>query len=188
MLCARTASQCACTRPENARRRFCLLSISLSVCLLPPIHQIPVCVFLDSRPSRFLKHEEKPSCLQALSQKVKTQKTRNHQPNPAPGTNAFDGKVGDSDASCIEITGYGPETKSYPTHTYYNTGLTNDWVSVEQEGAWTLTGDKSEMKALSQSLTPVPLYMPPHRRSNHDALRLQGRDVQLKTFLPKLSI
>ncbi len=53
----------------------------------------------------------------------------------------FDGKVGDNDASCIEITGYDSETKSYPTHTYYNTGLTNDWQSVEYEGTWTLTGE-----------------------------------------------
>ncbi len=53
----------------------------------------------------------------------------------------FDGKVGDSDASCIEITGYEPQTKSYPAHTYYSTGLTNDWQSHESAGTWTLTGD-----------------------------------------------
>ena len=53
----------------------------------------------------------------------------------------FEGKVGDSDASCIEIIGYDSEIKSYPTHTYYNTGLTNDWQSHESDGTWTLTGD-----------------------------------------------
>lgn len=63
----------------------------------------------------------------------------------APGefflVHRFEGKVGDGDASCIEIIGYDPETKSYPTHTYYSTGLTNDWQSRESEGTWTLTGD-----------------------------------------------
>ena len=53
----------------------------------------------------------------------------------------FDGKVGDDDASCIEITGYDSQTKRYSVHTFYNTGLTHQWQSHERDGVWTLTGD-----------------------------------------------
>ena len=49
-------------------------------------------------------------------------------------------------------------------------------------------GDTSEMKALGQTLTPVLLCEPPHRRSNQDFPCLLSADVQLETFVHKLSI
>ena len=53
----------------------------------------------------------------------------------------FEGRVGANDASCIEIIGFDTESKSYPTHTFYNTGLTNEWQNHERDGVWTLTGN-----------------------------------------------
>ena len=67
----------------------------------------------------------------------------------------FDGKVGDNDASCIEITGYDPQSESYSAHTYYSNGLTNDWRLHERDGTWTLTGDwdLAETKAKTRCTT-----------------------------------
>ena len=53
----------------------------------------------------------------------------------------FDGKVGHSNASCIEIIGCDRETGSCRAHTFYNNGLVNVW-DVELEGdRWLLRGD-----------------------------------------------
>jgi len=53
----------------------------------------------------------------------------------------FDGKVGDANASCIEILGCDRETGSCRAHTFYNNGLINMW-DVEIEGErWLLSGD-----------------------------------------------
>ena len=45
--------------------------------------------------------------------------------------------------------------KSYPTHTYHNTGLTNDWQSHESDGSRTLTGgwDMAGKKAKARCTT-----------------------------------
>jgi len=53
----------------------------------------------------------------------------------------FDGHVGDSEAACIEIIGYDAASQSYPTHSYYNNGMTNEWQTREHGGIWTLTGE-----------------------------------------------
>jgi hypothetical protein len=53
----------------------------------------------------------------------------------------FEGHVGDGAAGCIEIIGYDAESQSYPTHTFYNNGLANEWRSHERDGTWTLAGD-----------------------------------------------
>lgn len=52
----------------------------------------------------------------------------------------FDGKVGDGETACIEITGYDPTNDSYPVHTFYNNGIATEWEYHEREGVWTLTG------------------------------------------------
>jgi hypothetical protein len=46
--------------------------------------------------------------------------------------------VGDGEAGCIEIIGYDAQSQSYPTHTFYNNGLANEWQSHERDGSWTL--------------------------------------------------
>ena len=53
----------------------------------------------------------------------------------------FEGHVGDGAAGCIEIIGYDAQSQSYPTHTFYNNGLANEWRSHERDGTWTLAGD-----------------------------------------------
>jgi hypothetical protein len=53
----------------------------------------------------------------------------------------FEGQVRDSAAGCIEIVGYDAQSQSYPTHTFYNNGLANEWRSHERDGTWTLAGD-----------------------------------------------
>lgn len=53
----------------------------------------------------------------------------------------FDGRVGDHDASCIEILGFDAESGRYPVHTFYNNGATHEWTYREHEGAWILTGE-----------------------------------------------
>jgi hypothetical protein len=53
----------------------------------------------------------------------------------------FEGRVGDGEAGCIEIIGYDAQSRSYPTHTFYNNGLANEWQSHERDGSWTLAGD-----------------------------------------------
>ena len=53
----------------------------------------------------------------------------------------FDGHVGDAVATCIELIGYDAETDTYPTHTYYNTGVMNEWRATAHDSVWTLTGE-----------------------------------------------
>jgi Protein of unknown function (DUF1579) len=53
----------------------------------------------------------------------------------------FEGRVGDGEAACIEVIGHDPESQSYPTHTFYNNGLSTEWERRERDGTWTLTGD-----------------------------------------------
>jgi Protein of unknown function (DUF1579) len=53
----------------------------------------------------------------------------------------FKGRVGDGEAECIEIIRYDAQSQSYPTHTFYNNGLANEWQSHERDGTWTLAGD-----------------------------------------------
>jgi hypothetical protein len=53
----------------------------------------------------------------------------------------FDGMVGTSNASCIEIIGVDRETDRCRAHTFYNNGLINVW-DVEFAGdEWQLNGD-----------------------------------------------
>ena len=52
----------------------------------------------------------------------------------------FDGRVGDDVAACIEITGYDAGNRTYRLHTYYNTGLQNDWQLDPRGDGWMLTG------------------------------------------------
>lgn len=49
--------------------------------------------------------------------------------------------MGDGEAGCIEIIGHDAQSQSYPTHTFYNNGLANEWQSHERDGTWTLAGD-----------------------------------------------
>jgi Protein of unknown function (DUF1579) len=53
----------------------------------------------------------------------------------------FDCRVGADLAACIEVTGYDPVTRSYPTHTYYNNGQSAEWQMTEQDDAWIITGE-----------------------------------------------
>lgn len=53
----------------------------------------------------------------------------------------FDGRVGDGEAACIEIIGRDASSQSYPTHSLYNNGITNEWQARERDGIWTLTGE-----------------------------------------------
>jgi hypothetical protein len=52
----------------------------------------------------------------------------------------FESRVGGTQAACIEVTGYDPSTRSYPTHTYYNNGQSADWQLTERDEAWILSG------------------------------------------------
>jgi hypothetical protein len=49
--------------------------------------------------------------------------------------------VGDGAVGCIEIIGYDAPSQSYPTHTFYNNGVANEWQAHERDGIWTLAGD-----------------------------------------------
>ena len=53
----------------------------------------------------------------------------------------FQGRVGDSEAACIEVIGHDAQSQTYPIHTFYNNGLAQRWESRENDGTWTLTGD-----------------------------------------------
>jgi hypothetical protein len=53
----------------------------------------------------------------------------------------FEGRVGHSDAACIEITSYDPSRNNYLTRSFYNNGITNDWMVRELDGIWMLRGD-----------------------------------------------
>jgi hypothetical protein len=52
----------------------------------------------------------------------------------------FEGRVGHGEAECIEIIGYDAQRQSYPTHSFYNNGIANEWQWHERDGTWTLTG------------------------------------------------
>lgn len=49
--------------------------------------------------------------------------------------------MGDGEAVCIEIIGHDTESQSYPTYSFYNNGVANEWRSHERDGTWTLTGE-----------------------------------------------
>ena len=53
----------------------------------------------------------------------------------------FDGRVGDSKASCVEIMGYNRDTGTCRAHTFYNNGLTNVWDMEQRDRAWLLFGE-----------------------------------------------
>jgi Protein of unknown function (DUF1579) len=53
----------------------------------------------------------------------------------------FDGHVGSSAASCIEIIGCDRETGNWRAHTFYNNGLVNVWDVDQHDGQWLLAGD-----------------------------------------------
>jgi len=46
----------------------------------------------------------------------------------------FEGRVGDGEAGYIEIIGYDAQSQSYPTHTFYNNGVANEWRWHERDG------------------------------------------------------
>ena len=54
----------------------------------------------------------------------------------------FDGRVGSATANCIEIIGHDASTESYPSHSYYDNGITREWSSHERNGVWVRTGDQ----------------------------------------------
>ena len=53
----------------------------------------------------------------------------------------FDGTVGRSPASCIEIIGYDTESGECQAHTYYNNGRVNIWDVERDDERWVLCGD-----------------------------------------------
>jgi hypothetical protein len=53
----------------------------------------------------------------------------------------FDGHVGESSASCIEIMGYDRDTGLCRIHTFYNNGLKNVWDVERHADRWQLYGD-----------------------------------------------
>lgn len=63
----------------------------------------------------------------------------------------FEGLVGDEPAVCLELIGYDTAAEDYPVHTYYNTGLTNEWRLHERDGAWLFTG-KWDIKGKSMDV------------------------------------
>ena len=46
----------------------------------------------------------------------------------------FEGRVGDAETACIEITGHDVSSQSYSTHSFYNNGITNEWKVRERDG------------------------------------------------------
>lgn len=52
----------------------------------------------------------------------------------------FDGRVGDAPAVCLEVIGRDAAAEDYPVHSYYNTGVRNEWRLHERDGAWLMTG------------------------------------------------
>jgi hypothetical protein len=53
----------------------------------------------------------------------------------------FDGQVGASSASCVEIIGCDRDTGLCRVHSFYNNGLTNVWDVELHGGRWRLIGD-----------------------------------------------
>jgi len=52
----------------------------------------------------------------------------------------FEGLVGDAPAVCIEVIGRDAASDNYPVHTFYNNGVSTQWVLHERDGAWYMTG------------------------------------------------
>ena len=50
------------------------------------------------------------------------------------------GKWETARSGASEIIGYDAQSQSYPTHTFYNNGLANEWRSHVLDGTWTLRG------------------------------------------------
>jgi hypothetical protein len=53
----------------------------------------------------------------------------------------FEGRMDDQEMACIEIIGHDASSQSYPFHSFYNDGKTNEWQARERDGVWILTGD-----------------------------------------------
>jgi hypothetical protein len=53
----------------------------------------------------------------------------------------FDGHVGDSPASCIEVIGFDSERRYFRAHTFYNNGQMNVWDIDKRDGRWRVLGD-----------------------------------------------
>jgi hypothetical protein len=53
----------------------------------------------------------------------------------------FDGHVGDSQASCIEIIGFDADRRCFRAHTFYNNGQMNVWDIDRRDGRWRVLGD-----------------------------------------------
>lgn len=53
----------------------------------------------------------------------------------------FDGHVGDSSASCIEVIGCERDTGRCRVHSFYDNGSMNVWDVEEHDGRWRLFGD-----------------------------------------------
>lgn len=68
----------------------------------------------------------------------------------------FEGKVGENDASCLEIIGYDKARDCYSAHTYYNNGVTNQWELRGQgktwklSGAWDMDGQRAQVRCTIQ--------------------------------------
>jgi hypothetical protein len=52
----------------------------------------------------------------------------------------FDGRVGDSDAACMEVIGAEPAKQGYRYRTFYNNGRFAEWFGRERGGVWVITG------------------------------------------------
>lgn len=55
----------------------------------------------------------------------------------------LDGRIGDSQAACIEIIGFDAERRCYRAHTFYNNGQMNVWDIERRDDAWRVLGDWS---------------------------------------------
>jgi hypothetical protein len=68
----------------------------------------------------------------------------------------LEGRLGDNDMACIEVTGYEASSGSYSVRSFYNDGTHLFWQARESGGTWTFTGDgKSEGKSLKMRCTTV---------------------------------
>ena len=53
----------------------------------------------------------------------------------------FKGDLGGSDAACIEMIGYDTEKGVYVIDTYYNNGVSKNWLMTGDGDRWTINGD-----------------------------------------------
>ncbi len=53
----------------------------------------------------------------------------------------FEGHVGDSDASCVEVIGFDTERRCFRAHTFYNNGQMNVWDIEARADDWRVVGD-----------------------------------------------